>query len=407
MKLSDLTPHPGNPRKIDSKKLEMLEKSLKEFGDLSGIIFNRSTGRLIGGHQRLKLLPRDAEIHKTDENHGFVLIEGDRFQYREVDWDETKERAANIAANQHGGEWDFPQLTDWIMDLDQHNIDMDLLGFDREELEDLMAPVGIKQGQCDEDEIPEKVPAKTQIGDIYQLGDHRLMCGDSNSIDLVDKLMAGERAPIVFMDPPYNLKEHGQTKRTNKTESKTVEFGDWDVGFNPADALSVMTLATTEDSHRFICTSSWLFGKIHDWLERAGEKPNYLVWSKNNPMPSLSMSSFLQASELIIHSRRGSPVFNYPEGQNLPNVFRGNVEAHEFGHPTQKPIYVIEYCLAPTEGDVLDLFGGSGSTMIACEKTNRRCFMMEIDPHYCDVIVARWEKYTGKQAKLLNGKTKS
>ncbi len=152
MKLSDLKPNPQNPRKIDDAKLKMLEKSLKEFGDLSGIIFNRTTGNLVGGHQRVKVLPADTELQMTDANHGFMIINGDRFTYREVDWDETKEKAANIAANQHGGEWNLPQLSEWILELDQKNIDMDLLGFDRDELDNLMAPVGMRQEEQEEKE---------------------------------------------------------------------------------------------------------------------------------------------------------------------------------------------------------------------------------------------------------------
>lgn len=278
------------------------------------------------------------------------------------------------------------------------DFDIDLLG-----IKDFVLEPAELIPQCDEDAVPEFVEPRTKLGDVYSLGRHRLMCGDSTSIDAVEKLMAGDKAEVVFTDPPYNLQEHGQTKRTNKTESKTEKFGDWDVGFDPLDVLPVIAAVTAEKSHRFVCTSSWLFGKIHDWFEKAGEKPNYLVWSKNNPMPSRSKAGFVQASELIIHSRSGSPDFKYPSGENLPNVFTGNVEPHEFGHPSQKPVYVIEYCIGPTTGDVLDLFGGSGSTLIACEKTQRRCFMMELDPKYCDVIVARWEKYTGKKAELLSG----
>ena len=244
-------------------------------------------------------------------------------------------------------------------------------------------------------------------GNIYYLGKHYLLCGDSTNISDVEKLMNGEKADMVFTDPPYNLQEHGQTKRTNKTESKTEEFGDWDVGFDPLDVLPLVTAFTKDSAHQFVCTSNWLFGPIHKYFEDCKEKPNYLVWVKNNPMPSLTKSTYVQSTELIIHSRKGSPKFNYPSGKNLRNIIEGNVEPHTSGHPSQKPIYVVEYCLNYTEGSVLDLFGGSGSTLIACEKTNRKCFIMELDPKYCDVIVARWEKFTGKKAELITSEAQS
>lgn len=140
MKLSELKPNPQNPRKITDKKLEMLKKSLKEFGDLSGIVFNKTTGHLVGGHQRLKVLPQDAEIVMVDDSNGHVLIDGDRFNYREVEWDEIKERSANIAANKHGGEFDLALLNEWLLDLDANNIDMELTGFDATSLESMVAP---------------------------------------------------------------------------------------------------------------------------------------------------------------------------------------------------------------------------------------------------------------------------
>jgi len=133
MKISDLVPHIANPRKISKKELDMLKKSLNEFGDLSGIIWNKTTGRLIGGHQRLKVLPHDAEVID-----GFIHVGNEKFTFREVEWDEVKEGAALIAANKHGGEWDFKILTELLTDLDSHNVDMELTGFSMEELQKLM-----------------------------------------------------------------------------------------------------------------------------------------------------------------------------------------------------------------------------------------------------------------------------
>ena len=149
----------------------MLKKSLEQFGDLSGIIFNRRTGRLVGGHQRVKVLPPGSKIEKEDLTEtsktgtvalGSIQIGGDRFVYREVDWDETTEKAANIAANQHGGEWDVPQLADWLNELDSLNIDMDLTGFSQEEMAKLMAP-NFSPGSAEEQgQLDQKQPLITQ-----------------------------------------------------------------------------------------------------------------------------------------------------------------------------------------------------------------------------------------------------
>lgn len=148
MKLSDLTPSLINPRKISDEKLEMLKKSLDQFGELNCIVFNRQNGTLVSGHQRLKVLPPGEQITITKEYdepndkgtiaEGFIEVDGERFKYREVVWDEPTHKAGLIAANKHGGQWDLPLLTDSLNDLDALNIDMDLLGFDKKELEDLM-----------------------------------------------------------------------------------------------------------------------------------------------------------------------------------------------------------------------------------------------------------------------------
>lgn len=151
MKLKDLTPNISNPRKITDDKLKMLKKSLDEFGDLGCIVFNRQTGKLVGAHQRLKVLSPDTDITITQElidpngvgtiAMGYALIAGEKFPIRFVQWDETKEKAAMLAANQHGGMWDYPLLTTHISELDHLNFDMDLIGFDQIELEKLLAPV--------------------------------------------------------------------------------------------------------------------------------------------------------------------------------------------------------------------------------------------------------------------------
>jgi hypothetical protein len=184
MKLSDLNPNPRNPRTITDEKLEMLKKSLDEFGDLSGIVFNVNTNQLVGGHQRNKILPPSSDIiimqsydpptRTGTVAEGHVVIAGEKFQYRAVHWPKQKEDAAMISANHQGGEWNYPVLNELILELDHADYDMDLLGYDQEELEKQLTYVSDHTRSdpgCDEDEIPETkqtLDPKMKLGDIYQ-----------------------------------------------------------------------------------------------------------------------------------------------------------------------------------------------------------------------------------------------
>lgn len=214
MNLNDLKPNPHNPRKITDKKLKALKKSLEEFGDLGGIVFNRRTQRLLGGHQRLQVIPKDAVIdvlqlpQVTDVGtvaEGFISFNGERFAYREVDWDETKEKAANIAANKGAGEWEWDKLGDWFKELKAEEFDLDLTMFDEEEREQFFKePEVYPEGLTDPDSVPENVETRCKPGDLWLLGNHRLLCGDSTDVLQVERLMGGEKADMVFTSPPYN-----------------------------------------------------------------------------------------------------------------------------------------------------------------------------------------------------------
>lgn len=381
---SKLKNHPKNRNKHGQDQIERLAELYKYHGIRHPIIVSNLSKCIVAGHGR-KLAAIRAGIKEMP-----VVYQ---------DFDSSESEYAFIQADNAIALWaelDMAGINSDIGDLGP-DFDINMLG-----IQDFTLDVAEKDFEGDPDEVPEVVEPVAKLGQIYKLGEHRLMCGDSTDEANVSTLMNGERADMVFTDPPYNLQEHGQTKRTNKTESKRQDFGDWDVGFDPLTVLPIIDQFTKEDSHRFVCTSNYLFGVIHDWFVKLGDKTNYIVWVKNNPMPSLSKSTFVQATELVVHSRKGKTEFKYPSGSNLPNVVTGNVEPHVSGHPSQKPIYFIEYFLSPTNGSVLDLFGGSGSTLIACEKTKRKCFMMELDCFYISVIIERWQKFTGKEAYLLN-----
>ena len=220
MLIKDLVPNPKNPRVITTEKLSMLKRSMEEHGDLSGIVFNQKTGNLVGGHQRTKDLPQDSKVTITKQYDkptrvgtialGYVLVNGERFSYREVVWSKAKEMAANLAANKGAGEWDMPALGEWMNELKLEEFDLDLTMFDEEERkqflteeEKRLGPIGV-----DEDEVPE-VPKTTNIkvGDLYYLDSHRLLCGDSTKAENIERLMNCEKTNRkcygMEIDPQY------------------------------------------------------------------------------------------------------------------------------------------------------------------------------------------------------------
>lgn len=315
--------------------------------------------------------------------------------------------------------WDLPVLDMELGELP--DFDAEFYGFD----------VNIDDEQeIVEDEAPE-VPEepKTRLGDIYQLGQHRLICGDSTDPAVIDRLMEGAKADMVFTDPPYNIasesKNYAAAGKTTKKTYKTLAESEWDKNFNIKPALENVSAFSKKDSVAYICTSQFLIQTIWDWAKQFYDFNCYIVWCKPNPTPSLSKRHWTFATELIVYATRGKHTCNFPKRQNFLNFYGYeedavskidfcpemnywilNKETHSTGHPTQKP---IKLCAKPIsfsskKGDiVLDLFGGSGSTLIACEQLNRQCFMVELDPKYCDVIIQRWENFTGEKAVLLNG----
>lgn len=279
--------------------------------------------------------------------------------------------------------------------------------------------------EVDTPEPPEEPKAK--VGDLYALGNHRLICGDSTDPSVVDRLMDGVKADMVFTDPPYNIasesKNFAATGKTTKKTYKTLAESEWDKNFNIKPALENISAFSKKDSVAYICTSHFLIQTIWDWAKQFYDFNSYVVWCKPNPTPSLSKRHWTFATELIVYATRGKHTCNFPKRQNFlsfygyeedavsqiefcpeMNYWILNKETHSTGHPTQKP---IKLCAKPIgfsskKGDiVLDLFGGSGSTLIACEQLNRRCFMCELDPHYFDVIIQRWENLTGKKAEKI------
>lgn len=429
MRTQDLTPNPKNPRKITDAKLDMLKRAMLEFGDLSGIVFNRKSKQLVGGHQRTRWMDPNAEVTLTKKYskptktgtvaEGYLELDGERYAYREVSWDKHREMAANIAANKGAGEWDMPELTSWIKELssfDADDFDLSLTMFDEMELEDfggIIVSEHTRTGKTgvDEDEVPEKPVSRTRPGYIYQLGEHRLMCGDSTDADQVGKLMNGKTAILMVTDPPYGVKLD-QSWRDKALGSKAVGKGNKNVVANDdrADWFDVWALAPVQVA--YVWHSSSFTDVVMDSLRRADfDVRQQIIWNKSVMVMGRSAYHFKHepcwyavktgATAHWIGDRKQVTVWDAAP----PNHIMGGSKEERTEHPTQKPVALYEIPIlnhCGPEDAVYEPFSGSGSGFIACEKLGRKCFGMELNPHYCDVIVERWEKYTGQKAKLLN-----
>lgn len=383
-KIDELLPAPYNPRKDlqpADKEYQQLKKSIQEYGYVEPIIYNKQTGMVVGGHQRLKVL----------KDLGFADIE-----CVEVDLDETQEKALNIALNKISGSWDTEKLKDLLLDLQSLDYDLDLTGFSIDELNDLDI-VGIEpekeveEDDFDESTVPDEPIAK--YGEIYKLGNHRLMCGDSTSITDVEKLLGGMRANIVFTDPPYGY--NYQSNRRKKTDKfDVIKNDDKILDFFP-------NINIVCDGFVFICTTWKVLDKWLPLFKQYHELTNMIIWDKGGGGIGDLKHTFLTDYEIILCSNNGKEL----KGKRIGSVWDvAKDNANKYIHPTQKPVELSALAIKETTdiGDaVLDLFGGSGSTLIACEQLKRNCFMMELDPHYVDVIIARWEQYTGKKAERI------
>jgi DNA modification methylase len=423
MDISKLIPadyHPRKKLKVGDAAYDKLKRSILEFGYIDPIIWNCRTGNVVGGHQRLEVL-RELGISEAE-----VSV---------VDLQSKKEKALNIALNKISGEWDFPLLKDIIIELETLDIDIQLTGFDNAEIEKLLNR-SIIEDVFDADAEAQKIETpQTRRGDIYQLGKHRLICGDSRIPEEMSRLMAGSRAGMVFTDPPYNV-NYGATMKDSFPDRVSKENAGRRIlndNFRTneefylflRDAIAAVKPYAVGDI--YICMSS---SELHT-LQRAfqdcgGHFSTFIIWVKNHF--TIGRANYQRQYEPILYgwfegtSHYWSGVRNLGDIYGVDQIARDvdgtpmvRVEAcgiesdiWEFQkpqkskeHPTMKPISLCARSIRNSSkpGDrILDSFGGSGSTLIAAEQTGRECYMMELSEVFCDVIVKRWETFTGRQA---------
>ena len=380
-KLSDLKAAPYNPRKISPAALKGLQASIERFGVVQDIVVNRRSGFVVGGHQRLEALR---------------LAKAQEVPVCWVDLDESDEKALNVALNNPhiSGEFD-----DSLQELLQSIKDgIGLPAMQDLKLDDLLAPVA-EEGQTDPDDVPEAPEEPvTKPGDVWLMGDHRLMCGDSTMLDHVERLMNGEKADMVFTDPPYGVDYdggHATEKRREKLQN------DDDVNMYDLPVKNAF-VASKDDAPIYLWFADRFAMDVVTGLGEAGYQVRcWIIWNKNVAQFGAIGAQYKSKHEPCIYAFKRGKSANWDGPTNEVTVWDVARDHRNEHHPTQKPIALAERAMGNHKAKlVLDLFGGSGTTLIAAERTGRKALLMELDPKYCDVIVKRWEEFTGKKAVL-------
>lgn len=375
--INDIKPYDKNPRN-NANSIDRVADSIAEFGFRQPIVVDEDM-IVLAGHTRL-LASKQLGLKQVPVHIAEGLTNAQKKAYRIMDNKSSED-----------SEWDKDLLNLEIKDLIEDNYDLNMTGFTPEQIDALsVLTESILEGETDEDSIPEppKEP-KSKLGDIYELGHHRLMCGDSISIDDVDKLMDGKKADMVFTDPPYNVAFNGRSGKFDVIKNDDLEENEFN---NFIDSfLSILEILKVETY--YICCN-WAFYGV---LQLKLKPKSCIVWAKN--VFGLGRGYRHQHEFILFDGHIKKEITNESDLWSI-------AKDSKYKHPTQKPAELAKRAInnSSSEGNiVLDLFGGSGSTLIASEATARKCYMMELDPIYVDVIVKRWEDFTGKKAKLING----
>ena len=379
--INTIKPYENNPRKLKDSAIEKVAMSLKEYGFRQPIVVDKDR-IIVVGHTRyraskklgLKEVPITIADNLTPEQINAYRIADNR----------TAEES----------EWDNELLKMEIKDLEAKDFKLDLLGFNEDQLNDILFEE--KQGLTDEDEVPETPEEPiSKLGDIWKLGNHRVMCGDSIDYEDVHKLMNNKIADLVNTDPPYGV--NYQSNMRTKSEKFDVIKND--------DKILDITPMIDKFSKGWVFI--WTTWKVIDkWLDNTksfGFPTNMVVWHKGGGGIGDLKKTFSTDYEMALVFHRGAELC----GKRIGSVWKLQKDkAVKYKHPTQKPVELSVEAIDKTTNPksvILDLFLGSGSTLIACEKMDRLCYGMELDPKYCDVIIKRWENFTGLKAELENG----
>ena len=389
--IDSLVPASYNPRKKlkpGDSEFEKIKNSIAEFGYVDPVIVNRDL-TVIGGHQRITVL----------KALGYSEID-----CVVIDIDKTKEKALNVALNKISGEWNKELLADLIQELQSLDYDVSFTGFDPPELEQLFSEVHSKEIKEDDFDVEAELakPAMTQKGDVWLLGPHRLVCGDSTDPAMVDLLMEGKKANLVLTDPPYNVSYEAKAGKIQNDNLKNDEFYQFLI-----KAFTNMASAMAPDASAYVFHADTEGLNFRRAFNDAGlYLSGVCIWAKQSLV--LGRSPYQWKHEPILYGWRKDGKHNWYADRKQSTIWNFDRPSKNDLHPTMKPVALCAYPITNSSLSnciVLDPFGGSGSTLIACQQTGRICFSLELDEKYADVIVKRYIDFVGKadQVFLLRG----
>ena len=382
MKTENLLPADYNPRKDlkpGDEEYEKLKRSIEQFGYVEPVIWNKTTGRVVGGHQRLKVLI-DMGISEVD----CVVVE----------MDENKEKALNVALNKISGEWDKDKLALLISDLQAEDFDVSLTGFDAAEIDDLFKDTIQDKIKDDDFDVDAELqnPTITKLGDVWQLGRHRLVCGDSTLDETYDMLLGEEKVNLVITDPPYNVNYEGSAgkiKNDNMEDDKFYNF--------LFDAFANTEKCMADDASIYVFHADTEGLNFRKAFKDAGfYLSGTCIWKKQSLV--LGRSPYQWQHEPILFGWKKKGKHQWYTGRKESTIWEFDKPKKNGDHPTMKPIPLLAYPIMNSSMSnclVLDPFGGSGSTLIACEQTDRIARTIELDEKFCDVIIKRYIEQVG------------
>ena len=387
MNIADLKPAQYNPRKdlqSGDPEYEQLKKSITAFGYVDPIIVNKRNNIVIGGHQRLKIL--------TELGNKAVDVSV-------VDLDEKEEKALNVALNKISGEWDMPMLQDILFELNTDGFDMESIGFSLEELQsfEFSEPDVPQEDDFDVEKALDE-PAITQQGDIWLLGQHRLLCGDSTEEMTYDILLEGKKVNLVVTDPPYSVGYSAKAGTIKNDNLSDEDFYKFLLAFYQNTYKAMDNDASIYVFHSD--TQGFNFRKA--FREAGFYLSGVCVWAKQSLV--LGRSPYQWRHEPILFGWKKNGKHKWYSDRKQSTVWEFDRPAKNDVHPTMKPIALCAYPIrnsSQSNGIVLDPFGGSGSTLIACEQIGRICYTMELEPKYADVIVKRYIEQVGNTEDIF------
>jgi len=382
-----LIPYARNARTHSEEQIAQIMASIAEFGFVNPILIDQHQG-IIAGHGRLLAAQRIG----MKEVPAIILAH----------LSETQKRALIIADNRiaMNAGWDEEMLRLELTDLQAEDYNLDIMGFSEDELDKLLAPM-TEVGATEDDAVPEvEATAISQHGDLWLLGSHRLLCGDSTKLDAVERVLGGSLADMVFTDPPYNVNYGATAKDKMRGNKRTIKNDNLGAEFEEFLLEACTNFVAVCKGAIYICMSSSELDTLQSAFRKAGGHwSTFIIWAKNTF--TMGRADYQRQYEPILYGWKEGTAHFWCGARNQGDVWFFNKPVSNDLHPTMKPVELVQRAVensSKSRDIVLDPFGGSGSTLIACEKTGRSACLIELDPKYCDVIIRRWQEFTGKEA---------